>query len=371
MSERERYVQVARHAGRRHSGPLVEALQRLTEDPDEIIRVLGTHRLIRLILNATSAEDLSRALAPALAERFESWRAKPWPSNAALLRTFDELQRHLAAAGVNVLLLKGFPLAVRLYGSLEGRPQHDIDLLVRQNDRRRASAVLRTHGCVRLGYDAHAVTFALATIKLDVHRCLRGAPAFHLEERPIWDEAVDLTIDGVRCRTLSDEWTIVLIALSIFEELAHGSTQLRALVDLYLLLRDVDARVDWDRFFARRDAARLAGVFANVLMLVIELFEVRDELPHLVSMLAAWRSAIVPLTADERLTLVFAPPRTPANLRWFARIYPGSLARYLAAFWWAGFPANVRDVSVRRLISGGRVAWQMRVARAPHSAGGA
>jgi hypothetical protein len=32
------------------------------------------------------------------------------------------------------------------------------------------------------------------------------------------------------------------------------------------------------------------------------------------------------------------------SLRWFARIYPGSMAVYLAWFWASGFPANLRQL---------------------------
>ena len=40
---------------------------------------------------------------------------------------------------------------------------------------------------------------------------------------------------------------------------------------------------------------------------------------------------------------MLAPRKDPANLSWFRAIYPGSFTVYLAWFWAAGFPANLRD----------------------------
>jgi hypothetical protein len=40
------------------------------------------------------------------------------------------------------------------------------------------------------------------------------------------------------------------------------------------------------------------------------------------------------------LRLVGAPAKERANLAWFGRVYPGSLAHWLLWFWVFGFPEN-------------------------------
>ena len=57
--------------------------------------------------------------------------------------------------------------------------------------------------------------------------------------------------------------------------------------------------------------------------------------------------------------------RRPGTLRRFyvarfARIYPGSMAAYLAAFWWGGFPANLGGAGLHRLAASLRVAARPR-----------
>ena len=44
---------------------------------------------------------------------------------------------------------------------------------------------------------------------------------------------------------------------------------------------------------------------------------------------------------EEALALLAAPPKADASMVWFGRVYPGSLAHWLAWFWWGGFPANL------------------------------
>lgn len=68
---------------------------------------------------------------------------------ARLERPLDEALTHLAAAGIRTVVLKGPPLAARLYPDPSLRPSQDLDLMVAPADLDRAAAALEA-----LGYQA-------------------------------------------------------------------------------------------------------------------------------------------------------------------------------------------------------------------------
>ncbi len=365
VDDRSRLIDVAKAAALRNIPVLLAALRAMARSPEGLAASLRRHHLLRLVLGAVDTDTLSRALPVPHAVALEQWRVDASATARRLVATLHDVESGFREAGIDTLVLKGVVFAERLYGGLDRRPQHDIDLLVRQRDRTRAARHLAGRGFSKVGYDGHALTFAKGTAKLDVHFCLRGAPAYRIDEDAIWNDAVEVPLDGVTYRTLSDEWHLVLLAMSIFEELGQGSAKLRPIVDLYLLLRACDASIDWPAFFDRRDPERLTPVCVNVFDLVVAVFADRAELPALSRALDDRRALVVPLTSEARTALLFASARTPANLHWFGRVYPGRLVPYLVRFWLAGFPGNLRRLRPGRLASSARVAWKLRASGNP------
>lgn len=354
------YVRIARHAALKETGALVESLRDVGGDPSDAFETLRRHGLIGLILSVLTERDLHGALPSALAHQLESWRARPRASPEMLLQSFARARDALEANDIAVLLLKGFHLAERLYGGLVYRPQFDVDVLVRERDFRPAVRALVKIGFSRESYDLHATTLTREGAKLDMHRCLRRAPAFRIEERADWDSAIDACAGGVSYRTLSDERTLVLLILGAFEDTGQGMVKIRQLLDTYLLVRAIDAQHTWDDFFTNRDAENLSGVCVNVLSLVMKLFEARTDAPHLERALSARADRCEPATCAEALPLVFAPRKRLENLEWFGRVYPGSLTHYLAWFWYGGFPNNIKEIGSGRVTASLRAVFKAR-----------
>ncbi len=352
---RSAYVRVARHAGLREAQGLARALAELEGEPDTIAATLRSHQLIALVTGALSPGGLDAALPEATARAVRARALAPVPIET-LVAGFEEARRALQDAGIPVLLLKGFVLADRLYGGLGARPQHDIDLLVRRRQFASARRVLQRLGFEDSDHDLHSRTFARGALKVDLHWCLRWAPAFRVDEARLWRESEGATLGSLGCQTLSDEWTLVLLALGSFEDLGQGMAKLKQLLDLYLYLRRVDATLDWAAFFRARESERLGEIVETVFALVVALFDARDELPRLCAAVDARRFA----PRERALDLVFAPRKEPRNLAWFARVYPGSLAHYLAWFWYGGFPRNLRPWNAARLVASLRVAFSGR-----------
>lgn len=349
------YVRIARAAALGQPRELAAALAAIDAGADAIVETLGRHTLIRLVLNTLPADQVRAGLTPALAAHLERWRARPWMPIETLVRHFEDVRHTLDAAGVPVLLLKGFCFGHRFYGGLDRRPQHDIDLLVPERDFGRALRALARAGHTRHVYDLHSQTLRRGDCRVDLHRCLRRAPAFRVDSAAPWRSAIDVDLGRLTARTLSDEWTLVFLVLAAFEDLGQGAAKLKQMLDLYLLLRAIDAAFDWDGFLAAREREALLDVSVNVLTVVTALFEAGGEWPRLAAALDA-RSHLADRDSREgAVALAFAELKHEASLAWFARVYPGSMALYLARFWYAGFPDNLAQLTWRRVRSGVRL----------------
>src|SRR6185436_9088687 len=88
----------------------------------------------------------------------------------SLLAAFEEMRGALQSAAIPLMLLKGFYFADRLYGGLDRRPQHDLDILVRRTDFRQALRVLAGLGFARKTTDLHSHTITRAAVHVDLHR---------------------------------------------------------------------------------------------------------------------------------------------------------------------------------------------------------
>jgi hypothetical protein len=335
------YVRVARYAGLDDAGRLVDALATLEGDPSAVADELRRHHLIGLVRARVPDAQLRARLPPGLVDALTSRRPVGRVPPVELVRTYGEVRRVLDRRGVEVLAFKGFVLAERLYGGMDRRPQHDLDVLVRARDFRTTLGALRALGFRRRHRDLHSIALRRGDVQVDVHRHLRWAPAFAVDDTALWQTAVERTIGGIAVRTLSDEYALVALVLAAFEDLGQGAAKLKQLLDLDLLLRAMEPAADWEAFFGRRDAEHLLGIAVNVLALVTELFESTEALPRLSAALARRRELRVLGTRDDEMRLLAAPAKDHANLVWFGRVYPGSLAHYLFWFWWFGLPENL------------------------------
>ena len=351
------YVRAARLAALSRSDELAAELRGLGAPAGEIAATLRAHHLsalVRSVLGKCAPGDV----APGLVAALDAVRPVPGVTHTELHDGFDRVRRRLESAGIPVLLLKGQALGCRLYTMPAARPQYDVDVLVRADQHAAAGRALSADGFTRAAYDLHSVTFTDGGLKIDLHGCLRKAPAYRIDEGAIWASARPIRLGDLDAMTLSDEHTLLLLVLSAFEDLGQGATKLKQLLDLYLLQRELEPSFDWEAFFDRRRRENLAGVVAGVMAIVVALFEAGAELPRLAASLGLRGE---PVHADARalaLALTFAPPKSPASLQWFKRLYPGSLMRYLASFWLAGFPVEPALVGLGLLAAAALIAWR-------------
>ncbi|MDT8343863.1 MAG: nucleotidyltransferase family protein [Thermohalobaculum sp.] len=195
---------------------------------------------------------------------------------AETLRIVDAV----GAAGIAPMVLKGWPLAERLYGSAALRQTRDIDLLVRDADFATAAHILRDLGYVALAGEPAAegpqppsaralkdIEFALPgeSFTLELHArsiAYRGWPALAGLEGGVGTQLIGQT--GRQIGVPSARGDLVFLAV---HGLQHVFSRLRWLHDIAVLIEArADAELVCDLEAANRIAAarfvRIAGLLA-------------------------------------------------------------------------------------------------------------
>jgi hypothetical protein len=310
---------------------------------DVFLDLAVAHSLSVVVLQALEGsplrEDFSSEGIAALESRRREWTKR----SQGILAELEDLTERFAAAGQRFMLLKGPYLASRFYGAWDGREFVDLDLLVPTADRERTFRLLAEAGYSpksrvildsRLTcYFVHAFDFSSARAKVDLHWCLSRHPSFHIGEDAIWAGRQSHVLRGHWYDVLSDEHEVLLAILSLLRDMERGKAKVKNVVDLLCILSALDARLDWDAFFAARRRDGTLGPAVNILALCIEVADARDAVPRLHGTLArhADHRVVVPVAQSP---LLFEPALGGlGNKLWCARVYDGSP---LTAFaWWA------------------------------------
>lgn len=193
-----------------------------------------------------------RARAPAAV--VGQWRSVAVDADARARRQLDALLSGLRAmehAGVEAVVLKGAPLAARLYGNAHLRATADIDLWVPDARRAAARSALERAGWTHQdGAPPWAETMTRPdgdrSMYLDVHSSLLDHTLAHLPARPPASESISLEGQSIRAHAGP------LVPGFLASHLAkHRLAPLLWLLDLRTLWATLDEA-------ARRDAVRAA-----------------------------------------------------------------------------------------------------------------
>jgi hypothetical protein len=250
----------------------------------------------------------------------------------------------LAGAGLDYLVLKGSPFAVRYFGDPAARRSVDIDLLVKLADVDAALRVLvargflpkrrRTRGagaglrvrrrCLRT---EHALGLDRGDVSIDLHWRLRTAPAYRVDERAVWADPLEIRVGDRSYPAPSDEYALVALLLGIAHDIGRRGCRVKHVLDADRLLRALPADTDWPAFLDRRRAENTLSVAVNVLDLVRALFAAPGEFPALAAALDAHAAVRVPASTADAALLAHGLAGAWAHARWFTRVYPVAWAR--------------------------------------------
>jgi Uncharacterised nucleotidyltransferase len=208
----------------------------LAPDDPALVAVARHHRLTPL-LSATCGETLPAPLAAI----FRRDRLVTAARNMMLGQVAEECLRALAAAGVRTIVLKGLDYETRLYGMAGARPTSDIDLLVPDERRRAAFAVLD-----RLGFepraaapgfddpDYHEVAWTRRGVEVDLHMALAPLARCRIDYAAVWAEAESFDLGQTTGWVLARPHAAIFHALHM--AIDHFDVPAIYLVDLTRLL---------------------------------------------------------------------------------------------------------------------------------------
>jgi hypothetical protein len=213
-------------------------------DEPGIVAVARRHRLTPL-LSMRSRATLPAALGATCRRDHVLTAAR----NLALAAVAEECVAALAAAGVESALLKGLAYERTLYPQTGARPTSDVDLLVRDRDRRAAFDVLD-----RLGFDPraaapgfdepdyHEVAWNRGGVEIDLHLALAPYARCEIDYDAVWREMRALTLSAAKVHVLAPAHAAVFHALHM--AIDHFDVPGLYLADLARLLATPEALAD-------------------------------------------------------------------------------------------------------------------------------
>ena len=334
-------------------------------DPMDLIEVVGAtlrgenERLERWIGSHADASKVIEMLAsrhrvgPYLKASLDgtgAWLALPETARDRLLKSARlqavaaaECVSHVAGlhallgrAGCPYLLLKGPELGIRFLGGAEARGYRDLDVLVREKDRKVVCRALEKAGYHRLsrfflGATAsalfnHAVDYSNQGRLLDLHWCVSRMPGLRIDTDGLFARSEPMDLGGTPVQVLSagDELSVLLI--SSFADIQRGYLRLQPFVDIVKVSAALPSG-EWCGFFADRKKEGTDAICRSVLNLVLSLFSLRGHIlgvdPHLPAQ----------TTPREALEVLLPSPRAQKAKQWALPHLPVGPFHYLV--WWA------------------------------------
>jgi hypothetical protein len=208
---------------------------------DPRVLVVGRrHRLTPLLASLCRA-----TLPPALGDACRQDLVVTAARSLALGAVAEECVLALAAAGVEAAVLKGLAYERALYPRAGSRPTGDVDLLVRDRDRRAAFAVMDHLAfeprAAAPGFDEpdyHEVAWTRGGVEIDLHLALAPYARCEIDYDLVWRDVRPLELGAAPARILSPAHAAVFHGLHM--AIDHFDVPALYLIDLARLLATPD-----------------------------------------------------------------------------------------------------------------------------------
>jgi hypothetical protein len=260
--------------------------------------------------------------------------------NVQLRIAMARVQSMFAQQGIEVIVLKGVPLADRYWGGIDRRFVWDMDLLIKPADLGQAIRLINTAGftpssghflprsiAMRL---THAVEFTKDTTSLDLHWAFRRRPGFSIDYQGVWQRAATWHYDGIDYSVPAAEDSLLVMLLGIAQDAERGHCTYRKLWDVYLWLQ-VEQDMDWEAFYLRCTNEGVAVLCLNMLVLTLLALDSEAEFPKLHDFLDQRHDSISCTAANVEMVLGRSRQHL-GNRLWFARLQ--AVPAWLYLCWW-------------------------------------
>jgi hypothetical protein len=240
-----------------------EALARGDPDFLEALRRDGVTPLLYGELIRQGREGL---LSPALLLQLRQDYATSLKGAARQEQDVFQVLQVLHEAGVDIILLKGADLRLRLYGDPAQRPMTDLDLLIHKAQLTQAREALtrlnyqvspfftEPHPGFRelFGNDLGFQSASGRSLPVDLHWEIRAAAGFYrLTYQPLREQADSLDYRGIPVKLLAPTHALIHLCLHTFEDFCDAGRiafNTRQIIELTLAFSRLPP--DWPRFLA-------------------------------------------------------------------------------------------------------------------------
>jgi hypothetical protein len=319
---------------------------RTTRDSAQVVEMLASRHRAGPFLAARLKDSAAwEALPEAARERLNKSADLQAAAARDCLAHLAELRVLLGDAGCGHLVLKGPELGVRFLGGIDARGYRDVDVLVGEQDRRKACALLEKAGYHRLSRWLlgatlssrfnHAVDYRKADRLLDLHWCVSRAPGIKIDTRMLFARSVPVEIGDLPFRALCREDELSVLLISAFADIQRGYLRLQSFIDLAQVMKSMPG-MSWSAFFRMQASQRTEGMCRAVLALILSLFELEKGHPELHALLEPLPSkkdalAVLLPSPGGRVAKYWALPHLPVGRLHYFCWWLGSLPFRVAA----------------------------------------
>lgn len=280
-----------------------------------------------------------------------------WATNKRRLPELKKILDVLTAAKLETIVLKGAPFEQRYFKDIGQKSWGDIDILVHgKSQLEQADTILQTHGYTRTSITLfsksfsanffHALNYRKENLWIDLHWTIRPHFSWSLDDSRIWGDNQEVNVEGISCRALSDEYTLLTLLLSIFTDIPVGYLRLKTYIDCHAVMVLIENADGWETFFTNRAKEHLLPITVNTLDLVSTYLGLQSSLPRLSRQLDKHSNLVLFKTSEEKCKVLLRSPhriaRKVQTLRyriWALRLYDANLLRCIA---WDVFAKPVR-----------------------------
>lgn len=262
------------------------------------VRDSESHQLLPLVHHNVAAAGVVDDALP----RLRGAHRRSWLTNQQLLHRVRSPLERVHHRGIDLMLLKGVPLALRYYGDLGLRPMKDVDALVHRGDAEAVIALVVSEGWRPLFPDLdrelrtkHGTTFVDDEGgELDVHWELGGLLSPRGTARiDVWDAAEPFEWAGLAL--LAPAPADLLLHVIVHGVWIESAAAARWVADAAMVIHAAGPELDWDRLLARASALP-----ATVLPLRNALAYLRDTFDVDVPEPVIARLARIPVSRHDR-----------------------------------------------------------------------
>ena len=282
--------------------------------------------------------DLVEVLPPLVVDELAAAYQRQVAKNKKNLALLVDLKKRLGDARVPFATLKGLYLAQRYFGDIRRRFMSDVDILVHPGDLEVALEAAAKMGLDPTGgadvdprnplWGIHAVEVRGEAGALDIHHAIRKLPNIEFDYTRIWNDTREFSIGDVTLLTLGDSDTLLVSAIGLGADIQNSHHNLRKIWDIYVMLRELDTALDWDRFFAHREREGSLKLVANVFAFCLLLLEAEHECPRLRQALRVHDRLLLIRSAAKAEQVFTRERQNLANRMLFSRLLPVSPLHY-------------------------------------------